>query len=252
MKTRLMMLAALTFPAFAQDAPPPPGTERTVTETVTPGQHVVEETVVEKPTPPPERVVEEKTVVERRGRPEPVVPAAGEFDPARRLSVMPRAVPVPDPASPPPGGRKVETTETTTAVGGRVYNYEKNVVIVEGRELPYVTIPVLFVRETAELLDSESRSALERTAAAINQVVKSDPSARFDIEGHTSTDGADDFNMELSKARAQRIYDELTRRYEISPQVLSAHGYGEMYPKYPNGNEAQLTLDRRVLVVRVK
>jgi outer membrane protein OmpA-like peptidoglycan-associated protein len=32
--------------------------------------------------------------------------------------------------------------------------------------------------------------------------------------------------------------------------ALSAHGYGEMFPGFPNGTEEQMVADRRVLVVR--
>ncbi|MDB6080716.1 MAG: major outer membrane protein [Akkermansiaceae bacterium] len=240
MKSQLLLIALIT-PVIAQEPLPRPGTavEKTVTETVTPdGQRTVEETVVAKPAVPV-------------APPAPaVVAVAAGFDPARRLAIVPRAIPVAPPAAP---GTRTETTETTTTqVGGRVYNTERSVVVFEGRELPYVTVPVLFVRETAELLDSQSRAALDQTAAAITAVIGTDPNASFQIEGHTSTEGTDDFNMTLSQARAQRIYDELTQRYHISPGVLTARGYGEMYPAYPNGNETQLTLDRRVLVVRTR
>ncbi|RYD65338.1 MAG: OmpA family protein, partial [Verrucomicrobiaceae bacterium] len=151
---------------------------------------------------------------------------------------------------------QVETTEThiveDPALPPRVYNVERNVVIVEGRELPYVTIPVLFERETAELLDSESRVALEETAKAILDVLKTSPDAGFEVEGHTSVEGTDEFNMQLSAARARRVYNELTQRYGVPVSVIGAHGFGEKYPNHPDGNEAELTLDRRVLVVRVK
>jgi len=223
MKPSYYLIAALCAqPLLAQ---PPVAVETTVTETVSPGKRVVEETVVERP-------------------------AAGNFDPRAGLGVVPRALEVEEPAPAP--GTTVETTETVRKIGGRVYHTERNVVIVEGRELPYVTIPVLFVKETAELLDSESRSALDETAAAIVDVIRTNPDAKFDVEGHTSVEGSDDLNLSLSAARARRVYDELTQRYRIPAEHLSAHGYGEMYPNYPNGNESQLTLDRRVLVVRVR
>ncbi len=227
MKPYLYCPLILASVHIASAQPVVPGVvEKTVTETVSPGQKVVEETVVVKPVAP------------------------GAFDPRRQLSIVPRLIPV-DPAVVVPD-RAVETTETTTLVRPRVYNTERNIVIVEGRELPYVTVPVLFIKETAELLDSESRAALEQTAAAIQEVLRTDPSAMFDIEGHTSTDGADDMNLNLSAQRAERIFLELTKRYMIPTTVLSAHGYGESYPAYPSGTEAQMMLDRRVLVVRVK
>ena len=227
MKPKLLFILAVTATVPLHAQPPVVVEETTVTETTAPGKKVV---------------VEETTT------------APAVLDPAitrRQLGIVPRALPIPEGAAAP---GTVETTETTTTVrkGGRVYNTERNVVVVEGRELPYVTIPVLFVKETAELLDSESRAALQETAAAILEVLKADPSARFDIEGHTSTDGAEQLNLDLSAARARRVYDELTQRYSVSPSVLSAHGYGENYPNYPKGTEKQMTLDRRVLVVRVK
>ena len=241
MKTRIPVLfaVALLGQSFAQAATPPVVV-------------VEEKTVVQPVTPRPAAVSTEEvteTVV-------PISPKLNRLDPAlarRQLGTMPKAVEVP--AHPP--GTTVETTETTTTrnIPGqppRVYNVERSVVIVEGRELPYITIPVLFVKETAELLDSESRVALDDTAAAIREIVKTDPTATFDIEGHTSTDGTDELNLDLSAQRARRVFEELTTRYQIPATVLSAHGYGENYPSYPSGTEEQMMLDRRVLVVRVK
>jgi hypothetical protein len=68
----------------------------------------------------------------------------------RHLLTLPRDVTTP--AHPP--GTVVETTETKSFVDvpgqpRRIYNVERNVVIVEGKELPYITIPVLFEKETA-------------------------------------------------------------------------------------------------------
>ncbi|MDZ4401774.1 OmpA family protein [Prosthecobacter sp.] len=174
----------------------------------------------------------------------------------RQLSLAPKVVIVT--AAP---QTAVKTTKITTVVETpgqprRVYNSERNVVIVEdqgqSRELPYVTLPVLFVKETAELLSDESRAALQDVSAVILAVSKIEPGAVYDIEGHTSTDGTDEFNLSLSAARAQRVFDELTQRYGVPAGVLSAHGYGEGFPMYPKGNEAEMQQDRRVLVVRTK
>ena len=74
----------------------------------------------------------------------------------------------------------------------------------------------------------------------------------FDIEGHTSTDGTGEYNAALSASRAQRVYDELTKTHGVPATMLSAHGYGESFPMYPQGNEAEMQQDRRVLVVRTK
>jgi outer membrane protein OmpA-like peptidoglycan-associated protein len=195
-----------------------------------------------------------RTVVE-----ETVTSGPRRLDPAmarRQLSIVPRALPA-EPAVVVPPGAKVETTETKTIVKQpglppRVYNVKRSVVIIEGRELPYITLPVLFVKETADLLDSDSRMAIQETAAAILEIIKLTPGALFDVEGHTSTDGENEMNLELSAQRARRVYDELVKNYAVPPTVLAAHGHGENYPAYPAGTEGQMMLDRRVLVVRIK
>lgn len=149
----------------------------------------------------------------------------------------------------------VETTTTTVETPGqptRVYSTERNVVIVEGRELPYLTIPVLFVEGSDELLDEESRLAIEDTAMAIKSVLAENPTAVFDVEGHTSTDGADDMNLKLSADRSKRVYSELIERFGVPTTALAAHGYGENFPNHPNGTEAEMVQDRRVLVVRIQ
>ena len=235
-KYALLIIAACIQPAFAQDV-----VEETVVIPAPVAGEVVKETVIER-TPNGDIVTE--TVV-------PLNPPPA-YDPAfarRHLLVVPRDAVVHPP------GTVVETTVTKDYVDvpgqpRRVYNVERNVVIVEGKELPYITIPVLFEKETAKLLDVESRVALEETAAAILEVLKTQPTAVFDIEGHTSTDGTNEFNLTLSADRARRTHQELTQRYLVPTAALSAHGYGEMFPTFPEGTEEQMVQDRRVLVVR--
>ncbi len=171
----------------------------------------------------------------------------------RQLSTPPRVVVV-EKREAAPVRETVTVVETTQP--RRVYDMERNVVVIEEqgqtRELNYVTLPVLFEVETNELLDQESRFALEEVAQAIVAISQQEPGTQFDIEGHTSTEGTDQFNMDLSAARAKRVFDELTLRYNIPASLLTAHGYGENFPSFPNGTEEEKQLDRRVLVVRTK
>ena len=139
----------------------------------------------------------------------------------------------------------------------RVYHPERNVVEVETEsgqteEMPYVAVPVLFSSGSADFADAESYKAVEEMANVIKDILKESPEATFDVEGHTSTDGSAEENLDLSAKRAKRVYDELTLRYGINPEILSAHGHGESYAAYPNGSEDELQLDRRVLLVRTK
>lgn len=178
----------------------------------------------------------------------PAVVVVDAKEQRRQLSVPPKVVVVP--ATP------TRTTVVEPGKGARTYDAARNVVVVvqqdQSMELPYVTLPVLFEKETAELLDKESRAALDQMAGVILEVSKTSPGAMFDIEGHTSTEGTEEFNLKLSGDRARRVFEELTQRYGIPASVLSAHGYGENFPQHPNGSEKEKQLDRRVLVVRTK
>lgn len=75
--------------------------------------------------------------------------------------------------------------------------------------------------------------------------LKADPSARIEIEGHTSAEGEAAYNQKLSEKRAQAVVDELTRR-GLSRERLSASGKGEAQPIAPNGDESGRSLNRRV------
>lgn len=199
------------------------------------------------------------TVVAQPGEVTPAT-AARLLDPLaaqRQLLIAPKVEVIPAPAP----GAVVKTTKTTTTVETpglptRVYESQRSVVVVENEnqtwELPYVTLPVLFVRETAELLDADSRSSLEQMAGVIKTVTAAEHEALFDIEGHTSTDGTAELNAALSLARARRVYDELTMRYGVPAAVLRVHGYGASYAQHPQGTEPEMQLDRRVLIVRTK
>lgn len=255
MKKHYPVLIALSVigQSLGQTPTPPIVVKETIVESnvVAPGvprEVVVEETVTKDVVPLNPAEVQVAPAVT-------IAPQVRVLDPMiarRQLSMLPRELP---PGATPAPGTTVEETTTTVEIPGqptRIYNVERNVVIVEGRELPYLTIPVLFVKESAELLDNESRLAIEETAKAINETLQTSSTATFDIEGHTSTDGEAEMNLNLSAMRAQRIYDELTKRYLVPATALTAHGHGENYPTYPSGTEAEMMLDRRVLVVRVK
>ena len=234
MNSRHLIILASVIATCASAQDPSLTVDETVTE-ISPG--VVErtrtETIRTDPAATPERVAAQHRLDAALAR--------------ERLGIAPIVLPA-DP-------KIIETTTTTVETPGlppRTYVRERNVVIVQGRELPYLTIPVLFVEGSAKLLDEESRVAIADTAAAIKDVLISNPTAVFDVEGHTSTDGSDEMNMSLSADRSRAIYQELIGNYGIPTSALAAHGYGENFPMYPDGTEQQMIQDRRVLVVRVK
>jgi len=76
--------------------------------------------------------------------------------------------------------------------------------------------------------------------------LKADLSTSIVVEGHTSTEGSDAYNLDLSQRRAQAVVDDLVVR-GIDPTRISALGRGESEPLFsPDDDEATRSMNRRV------
>lgn len=89
--------------------------------------------------------------------------------------------------------------------------------------------------DSAPVLDSLYAGLKEASEAAIT------------IVGHTSSEGAEAYNRELSQRRAAAVVAALVAR-GIDGRRLSAHGAGEAEPIADNDTEAGRSLNRRVEV----
>lgn len=80
----------------------------------------------------------------------------------------------------------------------------------------------------------------------IVQVIKDNPHIKkIRIEGHASSEGADDFNMRLSDDRAKAVKKYLVDN-GLDEDRLVAKGYGETQPLDSNDTEAGREKNRRV------
>ena len=68
------------------------------------------------------------------------------------------------------------------------------------------------------------------------------------IEGHTDSVGSADYNLKLSKRRANSVRDNLMAK-GISPERITTRGYGENYPVSTNDTKIGRQLNRRVEVI---
>ena len=68
---------------------------------------------------------------------------------------------------------------------------------------------------------------------------------KLDIEGHTDDKGGDEFNMKLSQSRADSVKKYLVSK-GISADVITAKGFGETKPLFPNDSDANREKNRRV------
>ena len=74
---------------------------------------------------------------------------------------------------------------------------------------------------------------------------------RVDLRGHTDDVGSDFFNNKLSDNRVKAVRDFLISK-GVSPERISVDGLGERFPKVPNINEANKSLNRRVEIAIIK
>ncbi|MGE0448195.1 MAG: OmpA family protein [Vicinamibacterales bacterium] len=87
----------------------------------------------------------------------------------------------------------------------------------------------------------------EAVLAELYRGLQADSRASILIEGHTSSEGAEAYNRQLSQRRAQAVVDDLLRR-GIAKSRLSASGAGESRPIAPNTDESGRSMNRRVEV----
>ena len=71
------------------------------------------------------------------------------------------------------------------------------------------------------------------------------PLMRIDIEAHTDDQGADDYNLKLSEARAKAVADWLIKK-KIEVERITWKGYGETKPLVKGITEADRAQNRRV------
>lgn len=84
----------------------------------------------------------------------------------------------------------------------------------------------------------------------ISQVLMQDDSINLLIVGHTDSDGTEDTNLKLSKARADAVKNALVDIYEISSNRLSTDGKGESTPVADNSSAEGKAQNRRVEFIK--
>lgn len=94
---------------------------------------------------------------------------------------------------------------------------------------------------------AEIQTTSEPILAELFKGLEEQPTATVVIEGHTSSEGSDDYNQKLSERRARAVVDDLVRR-GVKANRISAIGMGERHPIAGNNDENGRSLNRRVEV----
>lgn len=91
----------------------------------------------------------------------------------------------------------------------------------------------------------ESESVLKEVA----KFLRENPEIKIYVVGHTDNIGDFEYNMELSRKRAEAVVKELVEKYGIEKSRLKAFGVGPLCPVASNKTEEGRAKNRRVEIV---
>jgi outer membrane protein OmpA-like peptidoglycan-associated protein len=95
---------------------------------------------------------------------------------------------------------------------------------------------------------SDVKPAMRARLTEIARALATVPNQRVLVEGHTDSDGSNEYNLQLSRLRAQSVRSALVEG-GVSPDRIEAQGYGETRPVATNGTAAGKAQNRRVELV---
>lgn len=94
-------------------------------------------------------------------------------------------------------------------------------------------------------IKAESEPAIKEIA----KLLQENKGLKLYVVGHIDNVGGLDYNMKLSKARADAVMKELVTKYRIAPDRLKAFGVGSLAPVASNKTEEGRAKNRRVELV---
>lgn len=109
----------------------------------------------------------------------------------------------------------------------------------------YVIVKGIYFDTNLATIRENSNEALAQVA----KLMESRPEMKIYIVGHTDMQGAFDFNMELSKLRADSVLESLANSFNISKERMIAQGLGPLSPEASNAVEEGRSKNRRVVIV---
>jgi len=137
----------------------------------------------------------------------------------------------------PSGDGSGEAVEARPGTGGP----RADAAIVPAHILSDLDLPVVYFSLDGDDLTPQSKKDLE----PLVDTLKKYPSMQVDVEGHTDSLGSTDYNMELSRRRAEQVIDYLVGQ-GVSRNQLVAKPFGESMPVADNSSEDGRRLNRRV------
>jgi OmpA-OmpF porin, OOP family len=113
------------------------------------------------------------------------------------------------------------------------------------REKGHIALYGIYFDTDKAVIKPESRPTLDE----IGKLLRAQPQLNVVIVGHTDSQGAYDYNMELSRRRADAVAAELAKSYKIAAARLRTAGVGFLAPIGSNASDDGRALNRRVELV---
>ncbi|WP_432735633.1 OmpA family protein [Maridesulfovibrio sp. FT414] len=108
-----------------------------------------------------------------------------------------------------------------------------------------INLAVQFDSDSAVIKPESFPLINELGKALISEKLKN---KRILIAGHTDSDASPEYNLKLSKERAEAVKKYLTDNFPIPPARIGTTGFGEEQPLVPNTTKYNKLLNRRVQV----
>jgi OOP family OmpA-OmpF porin len=108
---------------------------------------------------------------------------------------------------------------------------------------PRLDLPVQFETDSIRLSGSARRDLDEFGIALSSPQLVTE---RFVIGGHTDDVGEEEYNLDLSQRRAERVRDYLVEQHGVSSGRLWVWAYGETDPLERDATEQARSVNRRV------
>jgi len=109
----------------------------------------------------------------------------------------------------------------------------------------FIPSDVLFVFNSDSRVESLdiTKDAIYQFATKVKKLAKF---TKIIISGHTDSIGREDYNLELSRRRAENVKKYLVTKHQMDPRKIVTVGFGDSMPIGNNGNYQGRRLNRRV------
>ena len=117
--------------------------------------------------------------------------------------------------------------------------------VIENNSAPRVNLKIEFDYNSYAVRDQSFALIDDLGAALVSEKLRD---RQILIKGHTDSDGADAYNLNLSLNRALSVRTYLLGNFAIEKTRIKAVGYGEAVPLAPNTSSENKQVNRRVEV----